>query len=200
MTRAQRGFTLIELLVGLMLLGFIMIAVTGGLRIGLIGADRVTARAADIDVMRGVHAFLRERLQAARPVRWMTTAGGNVVAFEGQQDRLSFVADMPSYPETGGLTKLTLSHRDGAVVLARTLTEGRTPGFDAETGEVIAADIAALRLDYYGRLGGRASATWHEAWPDTRRFPQLIRIRIEPAKGRPWPPIVVAPRLGEQPR
>ena len=200
MSNVQRGFTLIELLVGLTLLGFIMVAVTGGLRIGLMGADRVTSRAADIDVMRGVHAFLRERLQAVRPVRWETAEGRNVVGFDGRQDRLSFVTDMPNYPETGGLTKLTLRRRDGALVLVRALTEGRTPGFEAADGDVIAADISALRFDYYGRPNGRGAAGWHKAWPDTRRLPQLIRIQIEPTEGRPWPPIVIAPRLGEKPR
>jgi len=198
---AQRGFTLIELLVGLTLLGFIMIAVTGGLRIGLIGAERVTERAAETDVMRGVHAFLRDRLQAARPVRWRLEDGRNVVAFDGRQDRLSFVTDMPNYPDTGGLTKLTLRHRDGTLVLARELTEGRTPGFEDPTAtDVIAPGISALRFAYYGVSGGRGAPSWHDVWSDTRRLPVLIRVEIDPAGGRPWPPIVVAPRLGEQPR
>ena len=200
---AQHGFTLIELLVGLTLLGFIMVAVTGGLRIGLLGADRVTERAANGDVLRGVHAFLRDRLQAARPIRWTAEDGRNVVAFNGTQDRLSFVADMPSYPDVGGLYKLTLEHQGGDLVLARVLTEGRRPGFTQDDAviEVIANDVGVLRLAYFGRLGGRGAPSWHDAWSDARALPDLIRVEIGPSSdGWNWPAIIVAPRLGEQPR
>ena len=200
---AQQGFTLVELLVGLTLLGFIMVAVTGGLRIGLIGADRVTERAANGDVLRGVHAFLRDRLQAARPIRWTREDGRNVVAFEGTQDRLSFVADMPSYPDIGGLYELTLLHQGRDLVLARVLTDGRGLGFTREGAvtEVVADDVGGLRFAYFGRLGGRGVPSWHDTWSDARTLPDLIRVEIGPgADRRNWPAIVVAPRLGEQPR
>jgi|APSaa5957512535_1039671.scaffolds.fasta_scaffold97191_1 general secretion pathway protein J len=200
---AQQGFTLIELLVGLTLLGFIMVAVTGGLRIGLIGADRVTARAANGDVLRGVHGFLRDHLQAARPIRWTVEDGRNAVAFEGTQERLSFVADMPSYPDTGGLYKLTLEQQGRDLVLVRVLTDGRAPGFtrDDAVTEVIADDVGVLRFAYFGRLGGRGVAGWHDTWSAARALPDLIRVEIGSGSGgRNWPAIVVAPRLGEQPR
>ena len=198
-----QGFTLVELLVGLILLGFIMVAVTGGLQIGLIGADRVTARAAKGDVLRGVHAFLRDNLQAARPIRWTLDDGRSVLAFEGTRDRLSFVSDMPSYPKIGGLYKLTLEHRGQDLLLTRFLTDGRAPGFtlDGAVAEVIADNVSVLRLAYFGRAGGLGAPDWHDTWANARTLPDLIRVEIgRGSTASNWPTFIFAPRLGEQPR
>jgi general secretion pathway protein J len=119
------------------------------------------------------------------------------------QDRLSFVADMPSYPGIGGLYKLTLEHQGSDLLLSRLLTDGRAPGFtrDDAVTEVIADDVGVLRFAYFGRVGGRGVPEWHDTWSDARTLPDLIRVEIGPgSSARNWPTIIVAPRLGEQPR
>lgn len=198
----QRGFTLIELLVGLTLLGLVVVAVTGSLRIGISGTDRVTERAARTDDLRAVHGFLREHLEAARPLRWREQ-GGSRLAFAGEAERLSFVADMPAYPGVGGLYKLTLLRQNAEIVLSRELTEGRSPGFDLARGErhVVLRDVRSFNLAYYGAVPGEREPRWHDVWNDGNAFPELIRIRIARSGSvPPWPDIVISPRLGEQPR
>lgn len=201
---AQRGFTLIELLVGLTLLGLVVVALGGGLRIGLTGADRVTTRAADLDQLRGVHAFLRERIAAARPIRWPDDRGRSVIAFDGRADRLAFVTDMPAYPDVGGLYKLVIERAGADLVLARTLTEGRVPGFDGASSvrDVIARDVGVMRFSYFGSVGARGEPIWHDTWTAAQSLPDLVRIEFgdRQSKGPVWPTFVIAPRLGEQPR
>ncbi|MEQ8249173.1 MAG: prepilin-type N-terminal cleavage/methylation domain-containing protein [Alphaproteobacteria bacterium] len=201
--RGQRGFTLIELLVGLTLLGLVVVALSGGLRIGLMGTDRVTTRASQLDQLRGVQAFLRERIAAARPIRWTDDRGGSVIAFDGRAGRLAFVADLPAYPDVGGLYKLVVEREGTDLVLARTLTEGRVPGFDgvSATRDVIARDIGVVRFSYFGRAD-RGEPMWHDTWTAAQSLPDLVRIELGAARtdGAIWPAIVIAPRLGEQPR
>ncbi len=199
--RRQRGFTLIELLVGLTLLGLTVVAVTGGLRIGIAGTDRVTERAARMDEMRGVAAFLRERLEAARPVRW-SDESGTQLAFVGGAARLGFVSDMPAFPGTGGLYKIGLARDGDRLLLVLDLTEGIQPGFETTDvpPEVLVTDLTALRLDYFGVSPGTSEAQWQESWVDATSLPSLVRIRIATRGSGDWPEIVVAPRLGEQPR
>jgi len=202
MTRkSQRGFTLIELLVGLTLLGLIVVAVTGGLRVGLTGTERVTERASVLDEMRGTSAFLRERLEAARPIRWLSD-DATQLAFEGGPQRLSFVTDMPPFPGIGGLYKLTIARHGGGLALFYELTEGVAPGFatDAVPAEVLADDLTSFRIDYYGAQRGERDARWHEAWEGGAALPELLRVRIATRRAGAWPELVVAPRLGDQPR
>ncbi|NQV79784.1 MAG: prepilin-type N-terminal cleavage/methylation domain-containing protein [Alphaproteobacteria bacterium] len=202
--RRQGGFTLIELLVGMTLLGFIIVAVAGGLRIGIAGTDRVTTRAAQLDELRGVHGFLRERLEAARPIRWTDERGRSVIAFDGRQDRLAFVSDMPAFPDIGGLYKLVVVRAGDDLVLKRELTEGRVSGFDTANAasDVLVRDIGALGFSYFGSPDARGEPAWSDTWQDARGLPELIRIEIStggPGK-QMWPAIIVTPRLGEQPR
>ena len=196
----QGGFTLIELLVGLTLLGLIVVAVTGGLRLGIAGAGRVTERAAALDELRGAQSFLRTRIEAARPVRWQDDAG-SPLAFEGRAASLSFVSDLPAYPDIGGLYKLKVERRDGNLVLVRQLTEGREAGFALRDGDmdIVARQVSDVRFSYFGVQRGDREARWHDDWRADVALPSLIRIRIS-ARGRAWPDILVAPRLGEQPR
>ena len=202
--RQQGGFTLIELLVVMTLLGFIIVAVAGGLRIGIAVTDRVTTRAAQLDELRGVHSFLRERLEAARPIRWTDERGRSVIAFDGGPDRLAFVSDMPAFPDIGGLYKLVVVRVGTKLVLMRELTEGRVSGFDTANAasDVIVRDIGTLRFSYFGSPDARSEPAWSDTWQGARGLPELIRIEISAGGSiqRMWPSIVVAPRLGEQPR
>jgi len=58
-----------------------------------------------------------------------------------------------------------------------------------------AIDPIALRYRGIDASTGQMS-DWMPRWDDTRRLPMLVEIQIVPAKGAPWPTLVVAPRAG----
>lgn len=199
----QGGFTLIELLVGLTLLGLIVAVLAGPMRIGAVGAARIEAQAERLDTVRGVHLFLRSRLEAARPVHWQGRDGAAPLAFTGESDALTFVADMPAYPGTGGLSAMRLALDDGRLVLVRELSDGSGERFAFGRNaarDVLAENVARLEIAYFGRRAGEATARWHATWQDANALPQLVRIAVVPRAGPSWPVLTAALHIGEQPR
>ena len=65
------------------------------------------------------------------------------------------------------------------------------PKFDEAERSVLADDIKAIAIGYFGRDAGAARTTpptWRERWDDPHRLPLLIRIDVTPAKARSaWP-------------
>jgi hypothetical protein len=74
------------------------------------------------------------------------------------------------------------------------------PDFSLAESLVLADGVSGIRIRYYGTAGDAigADATWHEAWHDAQRLPDLTRIEVDTANGPEWPPIVVETALGNR--
>ena len=89
------GFTLLELLVAITLLGLLMAALFGGLRLGArawdIGAERIAAATR----LQTAQQFIRTRLSEALPAFVVLPDGEEIVAFQGTSEEMSFVGTLP---------------------------------------------------------------------------------------------------------
>ncbi len=72
----QRGFTLLEILVAVTLLGLLMAALFGGVRLGVRAWEASGARLDDDARLTAVQDFLRERLTQAYEVDGSVIGGG----------------------------------------------------------------------------------------------------------------------------
>jgi hypothetical protein len=87
-----------------------------------------------------------------------------------------------------------------SLVLERTIPDLNAlemPTFDEAERSVLADGVKALHIQYYGRDRGASydvAPTWRDRWDDPQSLPILIRVDVTPAKGAPWPALVVAPR------
>ena len=91
----QQGFTLLELLIALTLLGLILVLLFGGLRLGVRSWDASQKQVDSLNSVRSLENFLRREMSVAYPYRWKAGPTRRV-AFLGERDKLSFVAQLPS--------------------------------------------------------------------------------------------------------
>lgn len=206
---AHRGFTLIELLVALGLLALMSSVLFGSLRLAGRSYDAGDEKAQASSGMRLASDYLRTQLGAQHPQRMHKIAEFPLL-MGGTRDEIRFAAPLPGRVGVGGMWYYKLSvaqvpgKQETALVLDRVIPDLNAldmPGFGDAERSVLADDVKALKISYYGRDKGAlmdVAPTWRAVWDDNQLLPLLIQIEVTPRVGPPWPPILVAPRAAPE--
>lgn len=201
--RRPRGFTLIEVMVALTLFALMGGVLFGSLR--LVGRtwDGGEAKVAQVSEMRQTQTFLRTQLEEAYP-KHMRKMNEFPVLFTGTADEVRYMAPLPERVLEGGLLYFRLAMKQdgdrGALVLERVQADAdgqQLPEFDGAESSILADNIGALKIGYFGRDPGAMeieAPSWRDRWDDTQLLPMLIRVDVTPRAGPPWPTLLVAPR------
>ena len=179
------GFTLLEILAALVVLGFLMAGLAGGVRLGMQAWDAQDRAIAAHDELDAVDRALRQLIGQAEP-------GDQVHAssLAGDESRLALATRLLA--ERGGAVDAALGLGKGARLVLRWAPRRFGKPFNPPPPAREAAlldGVESVRFAYWpsGVQGG-----WHSVWdgPDP---PALIRISLtfkDPA--RHWPDIVAA--------
>ena len=207
----ESGFTLIEVLIATVLLGMMMLILTGSLRIGAESWEAGEERLNQASRMFIVQSFLRRHIGGLMPVSAVSSNGEMEPAFRGTGNSLSYVAPLPDQLEGGGLYrfKVYVTGQDEAKELRVSITPYRSTPETQKTEPAPIDDIAIVdpvrevKFGYYGPAENEADTNtnqtgaqkgkWVEAWKDYQ-LPTMIRIDIDPVGEEPWPSLVLAPR------
>jgi general secretion pathway protein J len=144
--------------------------------------------------------FIHDALSQARSVDDPDNEGQQT-SFYGMADRLAFVADLPAYVGTGGLSRITLQTRPSSegdrLVLTRQLFDTSATGQDATTHSAVLVDeMDRLEIRYFGQPDRDSTPGWHPTWVDSDVLPSLVVVRVVPAHGNPWPTLTASPLTG----
>jgi general secretion pathway protein J len=215
--KATRGFTLLEVLLALTLLAMMMGMIYASLNIGIRAWDAGDARVAEASNWRMVERFLRREVGQVFPTRWRGSTQP-YVAFEGTKSGLRYVTslNLDAALQNGSAAGLQWAElaltSDGVLLLNRQPFDNSAQNFDtlgSPSRETLASGtvippvrlmegVTGFEIAYFGSENDVADPTWRDEWRDTARLPRLIRLSIETSRGRDVPPLIIAPRLGEE--
>jgi general secretion pathway protein J len=195
----QTGFTLLEILVVLVVLGFLVVGLTRGVRTGLTLWDAQTRRIGETGELDAGARVLRTLLNRiwVPPPRVLDPEAAHTPESAGQPDRLTFIGDLPTGLGTTNRANITIELRDRRLVLL--WTPHRHELSTAPPPEPIETELVRgvehLDFAYWGSPSANQPAGWQTQW-DSFNIPELIRVRMSFAKGdrRRWPDLIAAPQ------
>jgi prepilin-type N-terminal cleavage/methylation domain-containing protein len=187
----QRGFTLVELIVALALTASLVVVLFSAIGLGFRGMARVEANASVLERRQQIDYLLRRQLAATYPA-------SDVFATEspltGSAQAMTFYAlDGPTGPGFYRVWLVLDGEGDGgrSLVLTRqALSAGQVGGFERT---VLARNVAAFRLAYFGRTDQTKRPAWQENWDGMRWPPDLVRVtlRLDGEAPGAWPETVI---------
>lgn len=189
------------MLIGLVLVGFILVLLFGGVRLGTRSWDSGEEKITALTQKGVVLGFVRNMLERCFPMRWMLE-GESFVAFEGEADSISFVGPMPAHQGGAGHHLIRMKvvkegGRNDLVIRWRgvwPLGQGFSLLDEGESSTLL-KNIKNVEFAYFGRETMQSEPVWHVQWLRGKALPRLIRIRIIPENGEHWPELVIAPAL-----
>jgi len=198
MTGRQSGFTLLEILVALIVLGFLMVGLTQGVRAGLTMWGAQTRRVGETtDLDAGARVLRRLLSRISLPSAGGFPGASSTEKFEALPESLTFVGDLPTGFGTTRRADIMLELHERRLVLRWTPRRhelSTAPPPEPIETELIRG-VERFDLAYWGAPSLGEPAGWQSRW-DRREIPELIRVRLGFAKGdrRRWPDLIAAPQ------
>ncbi|MCP5299162.1 MAG: prepilin-type N-terminal cleavage/methylation domain-containing protein [Chromatiaceae bacterium] len=194
----QRGFTLVEMLIALSVAALLITLCYGAIRVSQRSAYAMQEKVVESEVMRIGWQFINDALGRARAVS-NPEERDDKTSFEGTATRVAFVADLPGYVGTGGLTRVVLDVEQDQGQRRLVLSHERFPpeSDDAPPSPVGSAtlvdQLAAIEIAYFGKADDDEVAAWRDDWSGQGHLPNLVRIQVEPSGQPPWPVLIARP-------
>ncbi len=200
----ERGLTLMELLVAMTLLGILMTALMGGLRLGTRVWEAGETALRDNSEIQSVRRFLHDRLEETMPMRLPNEQNDRRITFIGAPQTVRFTSTMPhSFDASPLMMQLELREQENGIdindlVLTWYEFDRGTGLASSEPGNrVILDDVADVSFEYYGEHERREPLSWRSTWERTNALPDLVRLQIAFGleDGREWPALIVSPKM-----
>lgn len=183
--RRSKGFTLVEILLALVLMGMLMGLAYGGLRASTRATNKGQTILEESSRIRMAHQFVRKQLnQMAALAFGEDENDGTRIVFDGEANKIRYVAQMPGYLGFGGpqVQELSLVAGDEGQVLV--LYHALLQGFEEQNlylrdpivllDKIDNAQFSFLGRDEEGELLG-----WVNQWDQPGKLPVSVALDVQ---------------------
>jgi general secretion pathway protein J len=195
------GFTLIEVLAAMVLLSLILLGVYSGIRSATQIVRSGEQRIGRMDEVRSTQQFIQREVAQALAMPFAVTDEGDGIVFDGQPDAMRFVAPLPGYLGKAGAQLMTLqlvrdnNHGNRLQVVFSLLPPDGSPPPPPGDPEILLAGVNGGSFAYRGYDDQGNPGPWVDRWPDGRRLPAMIALRMKLAGGVGSPEIIAPLRI-----
>lgn len=196
----EAGFTLVELLVGLALFSLLATLLFDNVRFGIKAWQLGSAHAEQFEHDLIAQDLLRRLIGNVYPMM-VRDGATQQLDFEGGKDAVSFLGNAPVVAGAGGRFRykvLVERRQDRTDLVMSAAPELASPEGQAMARRtVLLADIDRAEFSYFGDGETGQTLQWQDSWRQRVNMPRLMRIRVafRSADARPWPDLLIAPRI-----
>jgi general secretion pathway protein J len=197
----ERGFTLIEVLAAIVLLSLILLGVYSGIRSATRIVHSGEERIGRMDEVRSTGQFVQREVAQILALPFAVTDDGDGIVFDGQPDSARFVAPLPGYLGKAGAQIMTLqlvrdNNNSNRLQVTFTLLppDGSAPPAPGDP-EILLTGVNSGSFAYRGYDDQGNPGPWVDQWPDGRRLPAMIALRMKLAGGVGSPEIIAPLRI-----
>ncbi|MGY6588979.1 MAG: prepilin-type N-terminal cleavage/methylation domain-containing protein [Wenzhouxiangella sp.] len=191
----ESAFTLVEVMLAISLVGIIMALAYGGFQASVRATTSGEALIEETNQLRVTHQFVRRQLSLAQSLIIEESEEDEFqVRFEGERDRVRFVAPMPGYLSFGGPYVQQLSIERGRegyeLVFYFAMLNGYEPGeIEASEGIVLLENLRGGQFLFLGQDEEEMDTFWDEFWEETDRLPLAVILDLDLGRvnGLVWP-------------
>ncbi|MFT5768749.1 MAG: general secretion pathway protein J, partial [Lysobacterales bacterium] len=202
----QKGFTLVEVLLAITLMSMLLALAYGGLRAAIKTTESGQELLEASGNVRVTHQFIRRQLNQMQPLPYNieNDAEETRVVFEGDSQRIQYVAPMPGYLGQGGpqvqYIELVRGTDGIELIFSHQLLQGYDPAFMIEREPIILlegierAEFEFLARDENGELLG-----WSGNWDTPGTLPVAVRLDVDFGEDSRsiWPLLMAAVKVDE---
>jgi general secretion pathway protein J len=189
---ATLGFTLLEVMVTLMILGLILLVISGAFRLSLSAWEKGESSKEEYQKVRAISRLICQQIKSSIPYKIKTQkAEGDYLAFEGKPHFLKFVSALPiKARQPQGFVYAIYEFQEGGQeggrlvyyeqrVLNKDFFEEKP---DEELSVSLFEGISDVRFEYFRRED--KDKNWTEGWvdewnaKDEKELPQAFRMKI----------------------
>lgn len=206
--RPIAGFTLVELLLAITLMSILLGLTYTGLSAASKSSQRGEILLAAGGELRASHQFIRRQLNQMLPLSFAETDDLQElrIVFEGDAQRIKFVAPMPGYLGTGGpqvqLVEVVNGDDDELVIqFSHALLQGFVEDHLYDRDPVILLEgVSFAGFEFLGRDEEGELTGWTTYWDQQEVLPVAVRLDLEFSEGLNlhWPDLAAGVRVDEQ--
>ncbi|TVS11409.1 MAG: prepilin-type N-terminal cleavage/methylation domain-containing protein [Wenzhouxiangella sp.] len=201
--RHAAGFTLIEVMLAITLVALIMAMAYGGFRASIRATTSGEQLIEETNRLRVTHQFVRTQLsQALALVIEDEDSEDEPVRFEGEQQRVRFVAPMPGYLSYGGpyVQQFSLERgNDGLdLVFSFAMLNGYLPGdLEDSDGVTLLEGLRGGGFFFLGMDEEDQTPFWADFWENPGDLPLAVGLNVDLDRdnGLAWPELVTPVRV-----
>jgi prepilin-type N-terminal cleavage/methylation domain-containing protein len=197
------GFTLLELLVSIVILSLIVTISYSALMVGSRSWQGAASTIKENSTTRFALQFIRRKIEQMYPIYWKDGVK-RVLAFQGDEDGVKFIAPAPQGRETVEYYEYYLATEQVGMdsVSLMLFFEAHDPsaqGFKVSKNSPsrkIIPVLTRVRYSYFGSQENDEFFDWYQVWDDdSKAYPALIKMEmLSEDEEEPWLEIEVEPR------
>lgn len=174
---SEKGFTLLELVISLVMIGIIVLIISGAMRLGLRSIETGNRKIDTLERLRTSSGIINAQIQSEMPIT-RDDNGEKKFYFEGDAETMQFPTNYSIWTGRNGFVLVkyrVVADTSGKFSL---IASENSLGVDESRETYLFTSLDSLSFEYYYKDPTEEEGSWVDEWTDTTTTPTKVRVKM----------------------